>query len=92
MTNVLPWRKTTWILLLWGGYVPTWAVTTGSSPAVVAHPEVLTASCASNSPSARDDALGDETTCAPPLERRSSTSSLPIGSALNNPLAGDRRG
>jgi hypothetical protein len=36
MTNVLHWRKTTWILLLWGGYVPTWAVITGSSPAIVA--------------------------------------------------------
>ena len=36
MTDVLHWRKTTWILLLWGGYVPTWAVITGSSPAIVA--------------------------------------------------------
>ena len=36
MTNVLHWRKTTWILLLWGGYVPTWAVITGSGPATVA--------------------------------------------------------
>ena len=36
MTNVLRWRKTTWVLLLWGGYVPTWAVITGSGPAIVA--------------------------------------------------------
>ena len=36
MTNVLQWRKTTWVLLLWGGYVPAWAVITGSGPAIVA--------------------------------------------------------
>lgn len=36
MTNVLQWRKTTWVLLLWGGYVPAWAVITDSGPAIVA--------------------------------------------------------
>ena len=36
MTNVLHWRKTTWVLLLWGAYVPTWAVITGSGPGIVA--------------------------------------------------------
>ena len=36
MTNVLHWRKTTWVLLLWGGYVPAWAVITDSGPAIVA--------------------------------------------------------
>ena len=36
MTNVLHWRKTTWVLLLWGTYVPTWAVITGSGPGIVA--------------------------------------------------------
>ena len=36
MTSVLQWRKTTWVLLLWGGYVPAWAVITGSGPAIVA--------------------------------------------------------
>jgi hypothetical protein len=35
MTNVLQWRKTTWILVLWGGYVPAWAVITGAGPAIV---------------------------------------------------------
>jgi len=36
MTGVLQWRKTTWVLLLWGGYVPAWAVITDSGPAIVA--------------------------------------------------------
>jgi hypothetical protein len=36
MTSVLQWRKTTWVLLLWGGYVPAWAVITDSGPAIVA--------------------------------------------------------
>jgi hypothetical protein len=35
MTNFLHWRKMTWALVLWSGYVPTWAVVTGSGPAIV---------------------------------------------------------
>jgi hypothetical protein len=35
MTNFLHWRKMTWALVLWSGYVPTWAVVTGSGPAMV---------------------------------------------------------
>ena len=35
MTNVLHWRKMTWVLVLWCGYVATWAVITGSGPAIV---------------------------------------------------------
>ena len=35
MTNVLHWRKMTWALVLWSGYVATWAVITGSGPAIV---------------------------------------------------------
>ena len=30
MTNFLHWRKTTWALALWSGYIATWAVITGS--------------------------------------------------------------
>ena len=35
MTNFLHWRKMTWALVLWSAYVPTWAVITGSGPAMV---------------------------------------------------------
>ena len=35
MTNFLHWRKTTWALVLWSGYIATWAVITGSGPAMV---------------------------------------------------------
>jgi len=35
MTNFLHWRKMTWACALWTGYVPTWAVITGSGPATV---------------------------------------------------------
>ena len=35
MTNVLHWRKLTWVFLLWSAYLPTWAVITGSGPAIV---------------------------------------------------------
>ena len=35
MTNFLHWRKMTWALVLWSGYVATWAVITGSGPAIV---------------------------------------------------------
>ena len=34
MTNFLHWRKMTWVLLLWGGCVATWAVISGSGPLV----------------------------------------------------------
>ncbi len=34
MTNFLHWRKTT-AIVLWSGYVPTWAVITGAGPAIV---------------------------------------------------------
>ena len=34
MTNFLHWRKTTWVLVLWSGYIATWAVITGSGPAI----------------------------------------------------------
>ena len=30
MTSFLHWRKMTWALVLWSGYVATWAVMTGS--------------------------------------------------------------
>ena len=36
MTNVLHWRKTTWALVLWSGYVAAWALITGPGPAMVA--------------------------------------------------------
>ena len=35
MTSFLHWRKMTWGLVLWSGYVATWAVMTGSGPALV---------------------------------------------------------
>ena len=35
MTNFLHWRKMTWALVPWSGYVATWAVITGSGPAIV---------------------------------------------------------
>ncbi len=35
MTNFLHWRKMTWALVLWSGYIATWAVVTGSEPALV---------------------------------------------------------
>ena len=35
MTNFLHWRKMTWLLLLWSGYVATWTVLTASGPAIV---------------------------------------------------------
>ena len=35
MTNFLHWRKTTWALVLWSGYIATWAVITGSGPSMV---------------------------------------------------------
>jgi hypothetical protein len=36
VTNFLHWRKTTWALLLWSGYIATWALITGSGSAIVA--------------------------------------------------------
>ena len=36
MTNFLRWRKMTWVLVLWTGYIATWAVVTGAGPAMVA--------------------------------------------------------
>jgi hypothetical protein len=30
MTDFIHWRKATWALLLWSGYIATWAVITGS--------------------------------------------------------------
>lgn len=36
MTNVLHWRKTAWAaLVLWSGYIGTWAVITDTGPAIV---------------------------------------------------------
>ena len=35
MTSFLHWRKMTWALVLWSGYVATWAVMAGSGPALV---------------------------------------------------------
>ena len=35
MTSFLHWRKMTWAIVLWSGYVPTWAMITGSGPAMV---------------------------------------------------------
>ncbi len=35
MTNVLHRRKMAWAFALWSGYVATWAVITGSGPAIV---------------------------------------------------------
>jgi hypothetical protein len=36
MTNFLHWRKMTWAVLLWSGYIATWTVITGAGPAMVA--------------------------------------------------------
>ena len=36
MTNFLHWRKMTWTLVLWNGYIAMWAVVTGSGPAMIA--------------------------------------------------------
>jgi hypothetical protein len=36
MTRFLQWRMMNWGLVLWSGYVATWAVMTGAGPAVVA--------------------------------------------------------
>lgn len=36
MTNFLQWRKMTWALVLWSGYVAIWTVITGARPAMVA--------------------------------------------------------
>jgi len=35
MTSFIHWRKMTWALVLWSAYVPTWAVITGSGPAII---------------------------------------------------------
>ncbi len=35
MRNVLHWRKATWALVLWSGYLATWMVLTGSGPTIV---------------------------------------------------------
>jgi len=35
VTNFLHWRKTTWALALWSGYIATWAVLTSSGPSMV---------------------------------------------------------
>ena len=32
MTNVLHWRKPTWALALWSGYITTWALLHGPRP------------------------------------------------------------
>ncbi len=36
MTNFLHWRKMTWVVVLWSGYLATWAVITGSGLAILA--------------------------------------------------------
>jgi hypothetical protein len=36
VTGVPHWHKMTWILVLWSGYIATWTVVTGPSPAIVA--------------------------------------------------------
>jgi hypothetical protein len=36
MTNFLHWRKPTWALVLWSGYIATWALLTGPGPAMIA--------------------------------------------------------
>jgi hypothetical protein len=36
MTNFLHWRKPTWALLLWSGYITTWAAISGPGPAMIA--------------------------------------------------------
>jgi hypothetical protein len=35
VTNFLHWRKMAWAIVLWSAYVATWAVITGSGPAIV---------------------------------------------------------
>jgi hypothetical protein len=35
MTSFLHWRRMSWVLVLWSGYVATWAVLTGSDRSVV---------------------------------------------------------
>jgi hypothetical protein len=36
MTNFLHWRKMTWALVLWSGYIATWMLITGPGQAIVA--------------------------------------------------------
>ena len=36
MTKFLHWRKPTWALMLWSGYIATWTLITGPGPAMVA--------------------------------------------------------
>jgi hypothetical protein len=36
MTNFLHWRKTTWALVLWSGYIAAWTAITGPGLAMVA--------------------------------------------------------
>ena len=36
MTNFLHWRKMTWVVVLWSGYLATWAVITGSGVTILA--------------------------------------------------------
>jgi hypothetical protein len=36
VTNFLHWRKMTWVVVLWSGYLATWAVITGSGAAILA--------------------------------------------------------
>lgn len=36
MTKFLHWRATTWVLVLWSGYLAVWMVVTGSGPVIVA--------------------------------------------------------
>ena len=35
MTNFLHWRKMTWTLVLWSGYIAIWTVVAGSGAAMV---------------------------------------------------------
>ena len=35
MRKVLQWRKATWAIVLWSGYLATWMVLTGSGPTIV---------------------------------------------------------
>ena len=35
MRKVLHWRKATWALVLWSGYLATWMVLTGAGPTIV---------------------------------------------------------
>ena len=35
LTKFLHWRKMTWLLVLWSGYMPVWMVVTGSGAVVV---------------------------------------------------------